>query len=480
MSVSVQGFTVDPHTIRDQETQQPKPWTSIVSAEKANGLAQVLKARVEGEVRFDDMSRALYSTDASNYRQVPIGVVIPKTIDDVVTTIACCREYGAPFLSRGGGTSLCGQSCNAAVMVDFSKYLNRIIGIDFEKKLARVQPGCNLDILRNAAEKHHLTFGPDPSTHDHNTLGGMMGNNSCGVHSVYAGRTADNVEELDIVTYRGLRLKVGRTSPSELRGIIAAGRRRGEIYRRLAALRDRYADLIRRNYPRIPRRVSGYNLDELLPENGFNVARALIGSEGTCVIILEATLNLVPSPPKRAVAVIAFPDIYQAGDAAAFVRDHGPIGLEAMDDKLIEFMRDKHADMSSVAILPPGQRMADRRVRRRDRRTRQPKRPGRSTPRSKQRPNPPHIKVAENEHEQQLIWKAREAGAWQHCVRAPSPRRLGRIRGRSRPSGTPWKLPARVSQSCSTATITTPPFTAISATAAFIAASISAFGPAMD
>ena len=223
MSVSVQGFTVDPHTIRDQETQQPKPWTSIVSAEKANGLAQVLKARVEGEVRFDDMSRALYSTDASNYRQVPIGVVIPKTIDDVVTTIACCREYGAPFLSRGGGTSLCGQSCNAAVMADFSKYLNRIIGIDFEKKLARVQPGCNLDILRNAAEKHHLTFGPDPSTHDHNTLGGMMGNNSCGVHSVYAGRTADNVEELDIVTYRGLRLKVGRTSPSELRGIIAAG-----------------------------------------------------------------------------------------------------------------------------------------------------------------------------------------------------------------------------------------------------------------
>ena len=409
MSVSVQGFTVDPHTIRDQETQQPKPWTSIVSAEKANGLAQVLKARVEGEVRFDDMSRALYSTDASNYRQVPIGVVIPKTIDDVVTTIACCREYGAPFLSRGGGTSLCGQSCNAAVMADFSKYLNRIIGIDFEKKLARVQPGCNLDILRNAAEKHHLTFGPDPSTHDHNTLGGMMGNNSCGVHSVYAGRTADNVEELDIVTYRGLRLKVGRTSPSELRGIIAAGGAKGEIYRRLAALRDRYADLIRRNYPKIPRRVSGYNLDELLPENGFNVARALIGSEGTCVIILEATLNLVRSPPKRAVAVIAFPDIYQAGDAAAFVRDHGPIGLEAMDDKLIEFMRDKHADMSSVAILPPGNGWLIAEFGGETENEAKEKAKALETA-LKQRPNPPHIKVAENEHEQQLIWKAREAG----------------------------------------------------------------------
>ncbi len=409
MSVSVRGFTVDPHTIPDQETQRPKAWTDVVSAKKANGLADALKARVEGEVRFDDMSRALYSTDASNYRQVPIGVVIPKTIDDVVATIACCREYGAPFLSRGGGTSLCGQSCNAAVMADFSKYLNHIIDIDPQRKLARVEPGCVLDVLRNAAEKHHLTFGPDPSTHDHNTLGGMMGNNSCGVHSVYAGRTADNVEELDIITYRGLRLKVGRTSPSELRAIIAGGGARGEIYRRLAALRDRYADLIRSNYPKIPRRVSGYNLDELLPENGFNVARALIGSEGTCVTILEATLNLVWSPPKRAVAVIAFPDIYQAGDAAAFVRDHGPIGLEAMDDKLIEFMRDKHADMSSIAILPPGGGWLIAEFGGETEKEAKDKAKALEAAFQK-RPNPPLIKVAENEHEQQLIWKAREAG----------------------------------------------------------------------
>jgi FAD/FMN-containing dehydrogenase len=229
MSVSFQGLWVGRHVIPDQTTQRPKPWTSVVPPKTADGLADALKARVEGEVRFDDMSRALYSTDASNYRQVPIGVVIPKTIDDVVATIGCSRDYGAPFLSGGGGTSLCGQSCNAAVMVDFSKYLNRIVAIDFEKRLARVEPGCNLDVLRNAAEKHHLTFGPDPSTHDHNTLGGMMGNNSCGVHSVYAGRTADNVEDLDIVTYRGLRLKVGRTSPSELRAIIAAGGARGNL-----------------------------------------------------------------------------------------------------------------------------------------------------------------------------------------------------------------------------------------------------------
>ena len=409
MSVIVDGHPVDPRFIPDQVTREPKPWTSIVSRKAAAGLAEELKARVTGEVRFDDMSRALYSTDASNYRQVPIGVVIPKTVEDIVATLASCREHGAPFLSRGGGTSLCGQSCNAAVMADFSKYLNHVIAIDPEKKLARVEPGCVLDVLRNAAEKHALTFGPDPSTHDHNTLGGMMGNNSCGVHSVYAGRTADNVEALDIVTYRGLRLKVGKTSPAELRQIIAAGGARGEIYRRLAALADRYANLIRKNYPKIPRRVSGYNLDELLPENGFNVARALVGSEGTCVTILEATLNLVWSPPKRCVAVLAFPDIYQAGDAAAFVRDHGPIGLEAMDDKLIDFMRDKHADMSSVAILPKGggwliaefggetQDEANNKARALE-------------AAFQKRPNPPAIKVAEDEHEQRLIWKAREAG----------------------------------------------------------------------
>ena len=323
--------------------------------------------------------------------------------------MACCRDHGAPYLSRGGGTSLCGQSCNAAVLVDFSKYLNRVVHIDPERKLARVEPGCVLDILRDAAEKHGLTFGPDPSTHDHNTLGGMLGNNSCGVHSVMAGRTADNVEELDIVTYRGLRLKVGRTPPSELRAIIAGGGARGEIYRRLAALRDRYADLIRRNYPKIPRRVSGYNLDELLPENGFNVARALVGSEGTCVTILEATLNLVPSPPERAVAVIGFPSIYQAGDDAAFVREHGPIGLEAMDDKLIEFMRAKGADMNCISILPEGggwliaefggasQQEAYGKAKTLE-------------AAFNRRPNPPHIKIASSKHEQEMIWKAREAG----------------------------------------------------------------------
>lgn len=323
-------------------------------AEQDPTLPEVLARAVSGEVRFDRGSRALYATDASNYRQVPIGVVIPRSTADVVATMDICRAHGAPFLSRGGGTSLAGQCCNTAVVVDYSKYMNRVLEIDPGRRCARVEPGCVLDDLRDAAERHHLTFGPDPSTHDHNTLGGMLGNNSCGVHSVMAGRTADNVRALEILTYDGLRMHVGPTGEDELRAIIAAGGRRGEIYAALDALRQRYADLVRQRYPKIPRRVSGYNLDNLLPENGFNVARALVGSEGTCVTILEATLDLVPSPPHRVLVVIGFPSVFEAGDAVPAVLAHHPIGLEGIDQELIDFMKVKHLRAEDVARLPDG------------------------------------------------------------------------------------------------------------------------------
>src|SRR5438874_9855184 len=183
---------------------------------------------------------------------------------------------------RGGGTSLAGQCCNVAVVIDCSKHLNRIVDIDWTNRRARVQPGLVLDTLRHAAEKRRLTFAPDPSTHSHCTLGGMIGNNSCGVHSVTGGNTSDNVEEMEIVLYDGTRLTVGATSEEKLQRIIAAGGRRGEIYRRLRELRDRYAEQIRARFPDIPRRVSGFDLTQLLPEKGFHVARALVGTEGTC------------------------------------------------------------------------------------------------------------------------------------------------------------------------------------------------------
>jgi FAD/FMN-containing dehydrogenase/Fe-S oxidoreductase len=320
----------------------------------AEGLAEALRAEVRGEVRFDRGSRALYATDGSNYRQVPIGVVLPRDVDDVLATVALCREFGAPLLCRGGGTSLAGQCCNVAVILDFSKYMASILEIDPARRVARVQPGVVLDSLRAAAEKHHLTFAPDPATHDRCTLGGMIGNNSCGVHSVMAGKTDDNIEALEVLTYDGLRMKVGATSRDELESVCAAGGRRGEIYSKLQALAASYGDLVRQRFPKIPRRVSGYNLNHLLPENGFHVARALVGSEGTCVTILEATCRLVESPPERALLVVAYPDIYQCADHVPEIMEHKPIGLEGFDDLLVSYTRLKGINSEGLALLPEG------------------------------------------------------------------------------------------------------------------------------
>ncbi len=319
------------------------------------GLEAALRASVRGEVRFDASTRAMYATDASNYRQVPIGLIVPKDAEDVERALAACRTFGAPVFSRGGGTSLAGETCNAAVVMDFSKYMNRIVEIDWQGKTARVQPGCVNDDLRNKAEERNLTFGPDPATHDRNTFGGMIGNNSCGMHAQMAGKTEENVEELEIVTYDGLRMRVGRTSDEELERIIAAGGRRGEIYRQLKALRDKYADKIREKFPDIPRRVSGFPLNELLPENGFNVARALVGTESTCVTVVEATVRLVHSPPHRAIVILGFEDLATAADHVPFCDEHGPIALEGMAASMFRYMELKGESESGRAMFPPGE-----------------------------------------------------------------------------------------------------------------------------
>ena len=337
-----------------QELIQQPAGRSTPLPETAADLVVVLERRLSGEVRFDAGSRALYSTDLSIYRQLPIGVVIPRTIEDVTITVEECRQRGVPILGRGCGTSLAGQTCNIAVVIDFSKYLNRMLALNTGGKSARVEPGIIRDDLDNTARPHHLTFAPDPATHQYCTIGGMIGNNSCGVHSVMGGKTVDNIEELDILTYDGLRMTVGRTSDSELQQIMAAGGRRGEIYRKLHDLRDRYADLVRTRFPRIPRRVSGYNLDELLPENGFHVARALVGSEGTCVIVLGATTRLIDSPPHRAILVIGYPDLFRAGDNAAPIRKYGPIGLESLQAHVIENMKRKGKAVPGAKLLPQG------------------------------------------------------------------------------------------------------------------------------
>ncbi len=310
-----------------------------------------LRAAIEGEVRFGHGDRALYATSGSNYRFLPIGVVIPRTVDDVVAAVGVARAHDAPILPRGGGTSLAGQGLNHAVILDFSKYLNRVLEIDPDRRLARVEPGVVLDRLREEAEERFgLTFGPDPSTHDHCTLGGMIGNNSCGVRSVMAQfygpgpRTSDNVAELEVLTYRGERLRVGADGS----GVPA------EVADRLRSLADRHGDRIRERYPDIPRRVSGYNLDDLLPEKGFDVARALAGTEGTCVTILSATVHLLHSPRFRALVVAGYQDAPTAAEHVMEVLEHKPLGLEGVDDKLIEDMTLLGKHRHDLSLLPEG------------------------------------------------------------------------------------------------------------------------------
>ncbi|MBV8386852.1 MAG: FAD-binding oxidoreductase, partial [Acidimicrobiia bacterium] len=384
-------------------------------------LEAALRKAVGGEVRFDAGSRSVYAVAGSNYRQVPIGLVIPKSIDDVVAAVAVSREHGAPVLPVGGMTSLAGQNVNVAVTIDFSKYLGNIDDLDPEKRVARVQPGLVLDVLRDRAEEYHLTFGPDPSTHTHCTFGGMIGNNSCGVHSVMAGRTSENVVDLDVLTYDGLRMTVGPTSDEELARIIDEGGRRGEIYAALRDLRDRYAEEIRRRFPDIPRRVSGYSLDELLPEKGFNVARALVGTEGTCATVLGATVRLVHSPPERTLVVLGFSDVFTAGDHVMDVMAHGPIGLEGMDDVLVEDMKIKHVHTGELGLLPDGAgwllvEFGGETKEESDAKARE------MMSALGKLENAPQMKLYEDRDQEETVWKMREAGLGSTALVPTKPR----------------------------------------------------------
>lgn len=319
---------------------------------QAHELESELKRSVRGEVRFDRGSRALYATDGSNYRQVPIGLVVPRDAEDVIAAVAACRRYDAPLLARGAGTSLAGQCCNVAVVLDFSKFMNRALEINPSEKWARVEPGIVLDSLQAALQPHQLIFAPDPSTHSRCTIGGMIGNNSCGAHSLLGGKTVDNVEELKIVLYDGTRLTVGATPAAELEAIIAQGGRRGEIYGGLRGLMGRHAAGIRAGFPQIPRRVSGYNLDELLPERGFHVARALVGTEGTCATVLEARVRLIHSPQHRALVVLGYEDGFAAADHVPEILDFKPIGLEGFEGSIVEGLRRRKAP--NLELLPGG------------------------------------------------------------------------------------------------------------------------------
>ena len=380
-----------------------KPVDSFV---RASELEKELKREVRGEVRFDRGSRAMYATDGSNYRQIPIGLVIPRDADDVIAAVAVCRKFGAPVLARGAGTSLAGQCCNVAVVLDFTKYMNQVIEIDPPQRFARVQPGLVLDALQSQLSVHQLIFAPDPSTHNRCTVGGMIGNNSCGTHSLLGGKTVDNIEELRILLYDGTVMTVGATSDSELDRLAQQGGRQGEVYSRLRTIRNRYCDLIRAKFPRIPRRVSGYNLDELLPENGFNVARALVGTEGTCVIVLEAKLKLIHNPRHKVLVGLGYDDAFFAADHVPEILESEPIGFEGFEGSITEGLRRKgtpHVDLlpedGGVLLVEFGsddaEHTQDLAMKFMDR--------------LKQVPNPPTIRLY-TKSEASIVWNLRESG----------------------------------------------------------------------
>lgn len=346
---------VSPERLRHRPKRAPKE----EKGERVDlaGLERALRAEVDGEVRFDSGSRGIYAMDASNYFEEPIGVVLPKTVDATTAAVAACRRFGVPVVSRGGGTALAGQTCNRAVVLDCSKYLNRILELDPRQAYARVQMGVVCDDVVNEAKKHDLTWGPQPATHNHCCFGGMLGNNSGGMHAQLSGIASKNTEEMDVLLYDGTRMRVGWMTNADLEAAIAKGGRTGGIYRELKALRDEYGDEVRARYPRIPRRVSGYNLDELLPdEDGrINVARALVGSESTLVTILEAKVRLVYRKPERVMVAVGFEDVYDAGDAVAAFLPFDPTALEAIDHTLHENVEKAGGSrVQQLALLPTG------------------------------------------------------------------------------------------------------------------------------
>ncbi|MFJ5116883.1 FAD-binding and (Fe-S)-binding domain-containing protein [Kitasatospora sp. NPDC088548] len=326
------------------------------SATPGTDLARELAATLRGEVRFGAAERAVYSQDASNYRHLPLGVVKPADLDDVRTALALCGQYGVPVVARGAGTSVGGQAIGpGAVVLDFRRHLGAVLDVDPERRTARVEPGAVLDDLQRAARRHGLRFGPDPSTHSRCTLGGMIGNDSCGAHSVVWGRTSDNVESLDLLLADGTELTVGGAlGPAERAALRAFPGRVGELHRDLQDFTDRNLATIRQGMPSLPRRTSGYPLDALLPEHGHHLARALTGTEGTCALLLGATVRLVEEPAARALVVAGYPDEGAAADAVPALLPLRPLTVEGMAADLIAALLAAGPRPPALDRLPEG------------------------------------------------------------------------------------------------------------------------------
>ena len=296
-------------------------------------LAAALRRAGVREVDASTRRRAEYSADASNYRVVPEAVAFPRHRDEVAAALSVCREFSVPLIARGAGTSIAGNAVGTGLVLDFSRHLNRVLSVDPEARTAVAQPGAILDAVTASAAPHGLRFGPDPSTHARATVGGSLGNNACGSRALAYGRTADNVVALEALTADGVPLT---NLPSTVDSLV----------------RERLA-LIRTEFGRFTRQVSGYSLEHLLPENGADLAKFLVGTEGTLAVIVEATLRLVEAPRATALAVLGYPDLPAAADAVAGLLPHRPVALEGMDARLADVIRTRRG-AAAVPDLPRG------------------------------------------------------------------------------------------------------------------------------
>ena len=308
-------------------------------ASDTQALVEELRRDVTGDVRFDEMTRAIYSTDASIYQIEPIGVVLPRSDEDVIAVIEAADRHGVPVLPRGGGTSLAGQAVGHAVVIDFSRYMINVLEVNAEEGWVRAQPGIVLDELNNHIESTGMHFPPDPSTSNRSNVGGALGNNSCGAHSAVWGKTVDNVVELQVALANGAKATFGSLNAGQLDAKTRGHGLEPEIYRRIVSIGEQHRDEIVARYPKIMRRVSGYNLDELVSGGDFNMARFVVGAEGTLIAITEAKLRIVPRPKVKALAVLHFSDLFESMEASAALLDLEPAAVELIDSMIIRQAR---------------------------------------------------------------------------------------------------------------------------------------------
>lgn len=322
-----------------------------VHASERDDIESALKRRVSGEVKFDPFTRVLYSTDASIYQMEPVGVVIPRNVEDVLAVIQVANETGVPVLPRAGGTSLAGQTVNHAIVTDFSKYLNQILEVNKEEQWARVQPGIVLDDLNRQLIPYGLMYAPDPTTSSRACVGGGVGNNTCGAHSVIYGKTLDHIKELDVILSDGTQTHFQPLDARELEAKLNGVGLESDIYRGVRRLAQENVAEINARYPNIMRRVSGYNLDQFLVDDDFNMTKMIVGSEGTLCVVTEVKINLVPRPTMTALSVVHFEDIFGASEAVQHILEHSPSSIEIMDNNVLERSRNSTSLGSNMAFV---------------------------------------------------------------------------------------------------------------------------------